>query len=289
METLNITFHEPNVFKTLIEVLKDLIPETNVKFITEIDKKTGAKVKVMRINAVDTSQTVLINLKILGEEFWKFEFSKKELLLGIDLKNFHKFIKSVEKEDILKLAMNNDDINCLSIITESMNSNRRQDDRMKLIDLSEDEIMIPELSCEAVITMDSTEFHKICKDMIGCSGENIEIICLMNQVELKMAADIGDRKWTFWTNGNQDKTKKKIGIKMAKNAPSTVQGIFKLKHITTFTKCTGLSARLQLHLGNNTPLIIKYEVGSIGRLLIAIAPACSDIDEEDYSNEEKLY
>jgi proliferating cell nuclear antigen len=51
-----------------------------------------------------------------------------------------------------------------------------------------------------------------------------------------------------------------------------VQGVFSVKHLVLFTKCTNLSNTMELYLKNDYPLIIKYDVASLGSIKLALAP-----------------
>ena len=50
------------------------------------------------------------------------------------------------------------------------------------------------------------------------------------------------------------------------------QGIFNLKYLVMFTKCTNLSNVIELYLKNDYPLIIQYSVGSLGLIKLCLAP-----------------
>lgn len=272
MKLLEIIYHEPGILKTLIEVLKDLIPEANIDFISNGEEKT------MKILATDRLQTILINLQIDGNNFCKFECAKEELTLGVNMANLFKFIKSVDKDDLLKLFVDSDNVNNLNIVIESMNIDSKQENQIRLMDLEENKFDVGEMKFEAIITMDSSEFHKTCRDMNTCSGENIEILCLKDKLELKCNSVIGNRKWIYKNSRDSDnltptKNKKKIGIKILDGAPDAVQGVFNLKNIILFNKCQTLSTKIHLFLKNDYPLVIKYKVGMIGDLLIALSPA----------------
>ena len=51
-----------------------------------------------------------------------------------------------------------------------------------------------------------------------------------------------------------------------------VQGVFSIKHLVLFTKCTNLCSTMELYLKNDYPLIIKYDVSSLGSIRLALAP-----------------
>jgi proliferating cell nuclear antigen len=51
-----------------------------------------------------------------------------------------------------------------------------------------------------------------------------------------------------------------------------VQGIFSLKYLLLFTKCTNLCNQIQLYIKNDYPLIIQYTIASLGIIKLCLAP-----------------
>ena len=54
-----------------------------------------------------------------------------------------------------------------------------------------------------------------------------------------------------------------------------VQGIFALKHLVLFTKCTNLCNQIEMYLKNDYPLIIQYNVANLGSIKLCLAPQCN--------------
>jgi proliferating cell nuclear antigen len=50
-----------------------------------------------------------------------------------------------------------------------------------------------------------------------------------------------------------------------------VGGEFNLKYLVMFTKCTNLCNTVELYLKNNYPLIIRYQVASLGEIKLCVA------------------
>ena len=106
MKILNLETTHTVPFKVLFEVLKDMLTETNIIFRSNkkndddsetnpADKEKGDESDCMKINAIDPTKTVLINLKLDGINFNKFVCKKSKLLIGINLACFYKLIKSI--------------------------------------------------------------------------------------------------------------------------------------------------------------------------------------------------
>ena len=55
-----------------------------------------------------------------------------------------------------------------------------------------------------------------------------------------------------------------------------VQGVFALKHLCLFTKCTNLCNTIEMYLKNDYPLIICYSVANLGQIKLCLAPQCQN-------------
>ena len=57
-----------------------------------------------------------------------------------------------------------------------------------------------------------------------------------------------------------------------KNSTKIVQGLFSLKNLGYFTKCTNLCNQIELYLENDLPLVVKYDVPDLGYIKLGTAP-----------------
>ena len=51
-----------------------------------------------------------------------------------------------------------------------------------------------------------------------------------------------------------------------------IQGVYALKYLVLFSKCTNLCNSVEVYLKNDFPLIIKYEIASLGEIKLCLAP-----------------
>ena len=51
-----------------------------------------------------------------------------------------------------------------------------------------------------------------------------------------------------------------------------IQGEFSLKNLGYFIKCTNLCNQIEIYLENDLPLIVKYDVASLGWIRLALVP-----------------
>lgn len=256
---------QTNVFKTLVEALKDILTDVNFEFNegdsnNEDDKKKGS----IKIVAMDPTQTILVHLKLEGKYFEHY-VCKKRTIVGISMLCFYKLIKTISNSnDCLSLYINNSDTNKLGIKIENSDKNSITNYKLNLMDIKYEEVNIPPQNFDNVITMPSNEFQKICRDMSNLS-EIIEIKNIQSKLIFACAGEFAEQETIFSENGG-------LTFSNENSEYEVIQGYYNLKHLVLFTKCTNLSTNVQLFMKNDFPLIIQYKVGSLGYLKLALAP-----------------
>lgn len=260
--TLEVMTVQTSAFRTLIETLKELLVDSNIQF-----DHTG-----MKIFTVDTAHIAVIHLKLDADQFEHY-YCEKPMTLGINMINFHKVIKTITSNDTLTLFTDSDSEygnEYLGIKIES--AEKKNIYKFTLYDLDLEEVHIDPIEYNSVITLPSTEFQKIIRDMAS----------IANEVEIKNI----DKQLFFSCKG--DFTSLEISLSSEKgnlvinnrNIDKITQGVFNLKYLFMFTKCTNLSSTVEIHLRNDLPLIVEYGIASLGRIKLGMSPTIpKDKDE----------
>ena len=181
--------------------------------------------------------------------------------------NFFKLIKTMNNNDTLTLFIEEENTNVLGIRIENGDKNSITVFKLNLMDLHEENIQIPPAKFESVITMPSSDFQKYCRDM-HVIAETVEIKSVGEQIILSCKGDFASQETLL---GPADS-----GLTVVQNNDKNtiVQGLFALKHLVMFTKCTNLCHQIEILLKNDFPIIIKYAVASLGVIQLALAPQC---------------
>jgi proliferating cell nuclear antigen len=271
-------------FKILIEVLKDILADVCIEFIQDDQINTSDNAERInggiKIVTVDPTKSVLINLKLDAKQFYKFICKQPKIELGINLTVFYKLIKNIEKDDTLTFYVDDEDRQYLSIQIDNHEKKCISLYRLKLMDLDYQPLHIPPTVFDAVITMSSSDFHKVCKEMHQIS-EYIEIKCLAKYIKFTCRGDSCDGSKTFMIDDNG------IHIRHCGNPINNciIQGVYELKNLTLFTKCTNLCNDIQIFMKNDYPLVIKYTIATLGRILLCLTPI-SDPDNKNDSEDD---
>jgi len=246
----------------------------------------------MRIMAVDPSKTVLINMKLKASQFSKFICLRNKISIGINLVMFYKLIKTLGKNDIITLYIEQDDKNKLMININNADENKNSTLELKLLDLDEEKLSIPDITFDAVITMQSSEFHKLCREMSQLS-EHLEITCIKNKITFSGKGASAGRTTNYSTDTDNDKqlmVNINHGSIKDPKLPQIVQGIYELKNLVLFSKCTTLCKDIQIYMKNNYPLVIRYKVATLGHILLCLVPIDNNVMKNTtYDDEDKLY
>ena len=238
--------------KTLFEVLKDVLNDVNIT----IDE-TGLK-----IMAMDGHHVALIHLKLDAENFEYFH-CKRKTIVGVCMMSFYKLMKTISNSDTITMLMTEDDTDKLSIIIKNANKNTVTKFNLKLLDIDEQEISIPDVEIDCVVTMMSNEFQKLCRDMSNIK-ETITITSENKEIKFGCDGDFAEWETTIGETSN--------GLVFNKQTDEYITGEYSLKYINLFTKSTNLCNTIELYLKQDYPLIMKYNVGNLGQIKFCLAP-----------------
>ena len=256
----NIKTVQTGAIRILIESLKEILTDANFT----IDENG------IKLIAMDSTHTVLIHMKLLQEKFEHF-YCLKKINIGINMANFFKLIKTMSNNDTLTLFIEKNNENQLGIKIHNDEKNSQTTYKLNLLDIQDETISIPPAEFDTELTFPSNDFQKIIRDMINIA-ENIEIKSIGNKLVLSCEGDFASQETVLGETNN--------GIQFAKESSPEypIQGIYSLKYLILFTKCTNLCNIINIYIKNDYPLIIKYNIASIGDIKLCLAPNTDDCD-----------
>lgn len=243
---------ESSVFRTLVEGLKEILTEANIEF-------TPAGITIKN---VDTNHIVLTYLELHADKFEHYYCSSR-FVLGVNMINLFKLIKTLSNTDSLTLFYPQSNTNKLGIRAENANKQMTNTWMMKLFDNPIEDITMPNMKFTTVINMPSSDFQKICRDF-NALADKLEITCHGNNLIFKCVGEEVDGETMILSNNMQ-------GIMVRKpNTSEIVQGVFDMKYLSMFTKCTNLCPTIEILLENNYPIILRYMVANLGELRLLL-------------------
>tara|TARA_B100001094_G_scaffold321778_1_gene370049 strand:+ start:1443 stop:2213 length:771 start_codon:yes stop_codon:yes gene_type:complete len=243
---------QSGALRTLIEVLKDVLNDINLIF-----DQSGIKVMAM-----DGSKVALIHLKLHAQNFEEF-ICEKKFNAGLSVISLYKLMKTINNSDTVSMYITEQNNNELCIQIENSDCNRSTTFRLKLLDIDNKEINVPDVDINCIVTMPSNDFQRMCRDMSNIA-DIVEITCFKENLSFKCEGDFASQNTTIGEATHGMNFNKKDNIE--------ITGKFPLKYINLFTKSTNLSNTIELYLKPDYPLILKYNVANLGEIRFCLAP-----------------
>jgi len=247
-------------FRTLMTALKDILLETNITF-----QSDG-----IRIINMDKSHTVLAHMHLKAENFEFYECKPEKIVIGVNMFQLFKLINSIDNDDTLTIYIEKDDyadgvVSHLALKFENGEIKQCKTQKLRLIEPESEELGYPDVKFSSIINLPSTDFQKIIRDLSVIS-DKLEIKSVGNELIFKCSGQFASAEiHRAESDGSMDFILKQDSSKI-------IQGEFSLKNLGYFIKCTNLCAQIELYLENDLPLVVKYNVASLGEIRLCLAP-----------------
>jgi proliferating cell nuclear antigen len=254
---LEIKTVQASTIKSVIDAMKEILMDVNLEF-----DENG-----MKIVALDNTHIVLIHLKLHADKFESY-YCMKKIYVGINMLKFHMLIKTIQNGDILSLFIHKNDPNILGITIENNEKNVKTTYKLSMLDIDVVNVDIPPADFNTIITMPSAYLQKIIRDMHNLA-EYIEIKNIGNKLILSCQGEFCCQETILATETQN------IQIKNNDNQ-EIIQGVFSLKYLSIFTKCTNLCSTVEIYLKNSYPIILQYGIASMGSVKLCLAQKSED-------------
>lgn len=238
-----------------VESLKDVLTEVTLSVSNQ-----GIK-----ICTLDFSRTAIVYLKIDATKCETFHCSWP-CKLGISVTSLFKLIKTITINDLISIYILKDQPEVLKIMIDCKERCMLINSELHTLDLDDDSISIPKIEFNCILMFPSQEFQRNIRDLSSVS-EFVDITVDKNTFSMCAVGDFATQKLVFSERAN--------GMQFQSLGDETITGRFSLKYLNLFAKSAALSGFVELYLKNNIPLILKYFVGTIGRMQYVLSPVAT--------------
>ena len=243
--------------RTLFETLKEVLHDVNLVFSPE----------GVRLVTMDGSRVALIYLKLRAESFEEYHCTGT-VNCGVNMNSMFKLLRITGSHDTIVMYCTTGNAHELGIRIANSERNTSTDFKLKLLDVDSENIQIPAVSFDAVLTLPSAYFQRICRDMLNLS-DTITVSTRGPQLVLSCSGDFASQETVI----SEAADCMSVHTASEKN----VQGRYSLKYLTLFCRASSLSTTLEMFLKEAYPLIIKYNVASLGEIRFCLAPKMDDM------------
>ena len=247
-------------FRTLMTALKDILLETNISL-----QPDG-----IRIINMDKSHTILAHLYLASQNFEFYECKKEKIIIGVNMFHLFKLINSIDNDDTLTIYIENGDyvdgiVSHLALKFENGEIKQCKTQKLRLIEPDPEELEYPNVTFSSIINLPSADFQKIIRDLSGIS-DKLEIKSVGNELIFKCSGQFANAEI------HRAESDGSMGFILKQDSSKVIQGEFSLKNLGYFIKCTNLCSQIEVYLENDLPLVVKYDVASLGSIRLCLAP-----------------
>jgi len=217
---------------------------------------------------MDTSHVALVSLNLSMEGFESYRCDQN-VVLGVNIANLSKVLKLSDPADSITLQADQDP-STLKLTFENPKTQRSTEFSLNLIQLDVEHLSIPETQYSSLITINSGEFSKICKELQALS-ESLTIKTQPDSVQLQVEGQAG-KGFVKLTSNDSDRKEDQTMIEVEE----AVEQQFALNYLNLFNKAASLSQHTRLCLHNEQPLVTEFRIESLGVLKYYLAPKISE-------------
>tara|TARA_A200000159_G_C7298403_1_gene328949 strand:+ start:462 stop:1268 length:807 start_codon:yes stop_codon:yes gene_type:complete len=246
--------------RNMITAVKDILTDATITF-----TKDG-----MKIINFDKTHTILVNVALQSNKFEYYKCEPEKIIVCANTLHLFKVISTMSNDDTLSMYIDKDDyhegiVSHLGLQYDNGDIKQCYSQKLRLIEPDMEELVVPDVEYSTIINLPTTDFQKIIRDLNGIS-DRIEIKSVGNDLVFSCDGNFASSKiYRTQSDGNMEFLQKS-------DASVIIQGEFSLKSLSHFIKCTPLCSHLEMYLGNDLPLIVKYDVASLGEIRLCLAP-----------------
>merc|ERR1712003_109984 len=205
---------------------------------------------------MDSSHVALVSLLLRESAFAEFK-CERPTSLGMNVDSLAKILKMCSPNDSLKLRWQS-----------GADNDRIADFDLKLMQIESEHMEIPEQQYKVVARLPSAEFQRICRDLKEF-GETMHVKASKEGITFSVKGDVGAGN-VMLKPRESEKPEEKVTLKVDEPVTAT----FALRYLVNFSKAAPLCGAVELGLGPDAPLLVKYDLETTenGHLQFYLAP-----------------
>ncbi|XP_030377026.1 proliferating cell nuclear antigen [Scaptodrosophila lebanonensis] len=242
------------LLKKIVEALKDILKAST------LDCSDSG----IQLQAMDDSHVSLVELSLSSEGFEKYRCDRN-LSLGLHLDMLAKVLKCANNDDAVTISAQ-DKPDKVLFAFESQSKERTSDYELRLMNLEQEHLGIPDTSYACVVRMPAVEFARICRDLAMFS-ETVIIACQKDSIKFSASGDAGTANIKLSQSVIDEETQR---VSIEVDEPVTLS--FGGRYLSSFTRATPLSEQVKIGMAVNVPLLVEYAIENFGYVRYYLAP-----------------
>lgn len=229
-----------NKFVTIFKNAKTICKEVNI----------SVKTAGLYVQGMDSSHVAIFELYLVNEWFTTFE-CKVDVVMGVSCEVIGNILNCIADGQILKWSYMHDSSEELLIYFENCGMDKMFE--VKLLNIDEEQLGIPDMEYEVDLKLNSMAFEKI-MNQLNIFGDTLEIECGKDDnVYLRTKGDVGKMQVRMTENDI---------VEYAYDDEVELTISFSLRYLAMFSKFSKLNSACSLHMSRNQPLKMVYALDS---------------------------
>merc|ERR1711896_58666 len=208
--------------------------------------------KGISVQSMDSSHVALVGLLLRESAFSEFKCDRPTSL-GMNVEALTKVFRICGPNDSVKLKWQNDSDH-ISFQCESSEDDRIADFDLKLMEIESEHMEIPEQHYKVIARMPSSEFQKICRDLKEF-GETMQVSASKEGIKFSVQGDVGAGNVML-----KPREAEKPEDRVVLTVHEPVTATFALRYLVNFSKAAPLCGVVELGLGPDAPLLVRYDL-----------------------------
>lgn len=272
---LKFTFASPTNFNQVITAMGALVKETNFDC-----NESG-----IQVQCTDSSNVALISLMMKEQAFESFKCDKP-VTLGLNLEALQKVLKTCGPQDRLIVEADHEEEDVpkktLRITVDSAGKAVKAVFNLKLIEIEQEAMGIPDYVHNCTMRLDSAELKKAISD-IKDYGDTLRVRATKENVLFQTAGDLGAASSMMVVAGEDDEESKdgsrRVGLEVEiRNESGISEMVFTMRYMAMFVKAAPLCKVATFSMKDNMPSCMSFSLQeeTHGYLRFLLAPKDDD-------------
>ena len=254
---------QASVIKNLFESIREILVDINIVFTADS----------IHCTSIDGNKCACVHFRLETARFEQYVCKEESIVVGVNMFSLHKLIKPITNGDTITMRILKNQRYKLYIIIENVDKHTKTTSVLKLLDLDQAILSIPDIVFDNIVTIPCIDFQRHCKDMMTIS-DKVTLLCNDKCFVMKCNGDFADLVIEI---------ERRLSNEEKRNQKTT--GTFSLKYVNLFIKSSSLCSNVEIYLKKGYPLILVYRIGSLGKVQFVLAP----INDEDENEAENLH
>jgi hypothetical protein len=267
-----VTFEssESVIIRSLFEVLKDMLVESNLVF-----TKEGIELR-------STAQGHYTHLFLSADKIDSY-YCEKDLVIGVNFTEFHNAVKSLTQDDTVGIQITQEGFEAgeIDIFILNQEIGWSQKRSCAILYMEEDFREPPVHTFNMSVSIPSVLFQRL----VRChrTGKTVQILAhrgirqsfVYFYTPSTTRSDLTKLICELSRPINNKTNNKQLLCKTSEKSADK-KDFYALKTLQTISKSAGMSKKIRLFLNPDYPLVVRCDVGSLGQLTFVLAPIWDD-------------